>query len=190
MKRLQHKNHILKEHSEIEYVILIIYTNLKMLLVNWGVWHLVPGNLGVATGEWCLCGANTMPCLPPAGRPGTEPTSTPCHTVYYWLFKILALQNLDGKFGLNIYNRSTLGPFSPCCVSWATAAGRVVEMATGVAPTPGILISAPCGALCTALLWFEAWLDSRSSGSSAVSKRWDRMYARSWGVGGRFLHVW
>jgi len=30
----------------------------------------------------------------------------------------------------------------PCCVSWTTAAGSLVEMATGVAPTAGILISA------------------------------------------------
>lgn len=35
----------------------------------------------------------------------------------------------------------------PCCVSCATAAGSVVEMATGVTPTPGILISTPCGVL-------------------------------------------
>lgn len=33
----------------------------------------------------------------------------------------------------------------PCCVSWTTAAGSFVEMATGVAPTAGILISASGG---------------------------------------------
>lgn len=33
----------------------------------------------------------------------------------------------------------------PCWLSWTTAAGNVVDTATGVAPTPGILISAPIG---------------------------------------------
>lgn len=40
----------------------------------------------------------------------------------------------------------------PCCVSCATAAGNVVEMATGVTPTPGILISTPCGVFCAAVV--------------------------------------
>lgn len=33
----------------------------------------------------------------------------------------------------------------PCCVNCCTAAGNFVETATGVAPTAGILISAPWG---------------------------------------------
>lgn len=54
----------------------------------------------------------------------------------------------------NLYLRKTV-PFStirynreiknlPFWLSCATAAGNVVEIATGVAPTPGILISTPC----------------------------------------------
>lgn len=35
--------------------------------------------------------------------------------------------------------------YIPCWVSCTTAAGSFVETATGVAPTAGILISAPCG---------------------------------------------
>ena len=38
----------------------------------------------------------------------------------------------------------------PCCVSCTTAAGSCVETATGVAPTAGIFISAPCGKLVAA----------------------------------------
>lgn len=33
----------------------------------------------------------------------------------------------------------------PCCVNCWTAAGNFVDTATGVAPTTGIFISAPCG---------------------------------------------
>lgn len=41
----------------------------------------------------------------------------------------------------------------PCWLSWATAAGNVVDTATGVAPTPGILISAPCGKIVCCGCW-------------------------------------
>lgn len=40
----------------------------------------------------------------------------------------------------------------PCCVNWTTAAGSCVETATGVAPTAGIFISAPCGKLIAAVV--------------------------------------
>lgn len=40
----------------------------------------------------------------------------------------------------------------PCWLNWATAAGNLVETATGVAPIPGIFISVP-------RLVFDDWVN-------------------------------